>query len=218
MEVEVKTDQELEKLILEDDEPGNEVPEDQTTAVELGPTKPNFSTLEVIARITDNKIETREIVDKWLLLTFDIPISKEGNKARTEFYKEAYRLGAVQNTESVYLTPWTPQAELMALKLAEVSNSRVIVWTAQTSAEQAQEITHRYDKGLMPILKLVEKRIDTLDYFIQKGYHKRAQRYTIKTERILNDLEAAIIRRGSAQMLILISILKTHFGQAFGRI
>jgi len=32
-----------------------------------------FGTLEVLARLTDTKIETRDIVDKWLLLTYDSP-------------------------------------------------------------------------------------------------------------------------------------------------
>jgi hypothetical protein len=207
-----KLDQELEKILEEDEKEG-----DIVSGVLAAP-GPNFSAIEVMARITDNKIETREIVDKWLLLTYDLPVSKEGNRARNEFYKQARHLGAVQNTESVYLLPWTTDAEIMAMELADVKSARVIVWTAQTSEEQSKEITRRYDAGLRPTLKLIEERIDRLEYMMIKGWYKKAEKYTIKTERILLDLEAAVVRRGSAQMLILVTILRQRFNQAFARV
>jgi len=206
-------DEILKETILEDE------PDEDDKISETSETKTaDFSTLEVMARITENKIQCREIVDRWLLLTYDIPCNEEGNKARAQFYKDAIRLGAVQNTESVYLCPWTSEIEAMAFKLAETSGSKVIVWSAQTSEKQAEEITQRYDKGLQPILKLLEQRIDTLNWMIQQGYFKKARRYTIKTERILNNLEQAIVRRGSAQMLIMVSILRQRFSGAFAMV
>jgi CRISPR/Cas system-associated protein endoribonuclease Cas2 len=217
-------DPELEKIMAEediDDEIDEILPEspDGDGAIAIPNVRHSMTTLEVMARITDNKIETREFIDEWLLLTFDIPTTKEGNKARTEFYKKAYALGAVMNTESVYLAPWSAEAELMAMELANVSNSRVIVWSrAKTTAEQSHEITRRYDAGLRKILKLVEKRIDALEYMVQKQYYKKAQRFTIKTERLMDTAEKAIARRGSAQLLILSTILNQRFNQIFARI
>ncbi len=48
-----------------------------------------FSSLEVMARLTDSKIDAREICEKWLLITYDIPKTDEGDKARREFLNNA---------------------------------------------------------------------------------------------------------------------------------
>ena len=205
-------DPELEQL-LNDEEVVEEGPE---LATPPAPPKHSLTTIEVVARMTDNKIVTKEFVDEWLLLTFDIPTTKEGSVARNEFYKKAYALGAIQNTESVYLCPWTPEAEVMAMELAKVSNSKVIVWSrAKTTAEASLEITQRYDAGIKKIMSVISKRIDRLEEMIQKKWFKKAQKYTIKTEQLLEHVEAAIIRRGSASMLLHVAILNERFNQAF---
>lgn len=209
-------DQEM-KEILEEEEEEEGTTEESETPTELK--AHNVSTLELLARITGNKIETKEVIDEWMLITFDIPTTQEGNKARSEFYKKAYALGAVQNTESVYLCPWTADAELMTLEIAAVSDSRVIVFSrAKTSVEQSREITRRYDNGLKKVIRIIRGRIDKLEYMIQHKYYKRAQRYTTKTERLLTQLENAVIRRGSAQMLIEVSVLFQRFNSVFARI
>ncbi len=212
-----ETDVELEKIMVDeelDEQMPESVAEDGSIAVPAP--RHSLATLEVIARMSDNKIETREFIDEWLLLTFDIPTTKEGNKARFEFYKQAYALGAIASTESVYLLPWTAEAEVLAMEKAKVSNSKVIVWSrAKTTKENSMEITRKYDQGLRKILKLIGYRIDKLEYMVQKKYFKRAQRYTIKTEELLESVEAAIMRRGSASMLVHVSILNNRFNQIF---
>jgi hypothetical protein len=180
--------------------------------------KVDFTSLDVMARISDSKIETREIVKNWLLLCFDIPVTPEGIKMRNEFYKETARLGAVQCTESNYLCPWTSEVEAMALKLADVSNSRVIVWSAQTSESQAEEITKRYDAGLKPRIKEIEERIEHLNYLIEHKQYGRAKNYTEVTERLLIEMEHAVVNRGSAILLIHLENLKVRFNMAFARI
>ncbi len=69
-----------------------------------------FTEIEMLARLSDTKIKCRDIVDRWLLLTYDIPHNEKGDKARREFLNAATLVGATQHTESVYLLPWTPAA------------------------------------------------------------------------------------------------------------
>jgi hypothetical protein len=179
--------------------------------------KVDFSTLEILARMTDTKIEAREIVDKWLLMTYDIPVSEEGNKARYQFYLKARHLGATQHTESVYLMPWMPEAELMALDLAKIG--KVIVWTAAATTEsQAAEITARYDKALIPVLKEISTRIDRIAVLVEKEKSGLAQKMVEKTETMIKDMEKAILRRGSASMLIYLLTIKQRFDSNISRI
>lgn len=170
----------------------------------------DFSRLEVLARMTDTKIEAREICDKWLLLTYDIPHNENGDRARREFLDRARLIGATRHTDSVYLMPWTKHAEVLALQLARAGE--VCVWTSQTTDEvKATEITKSYDKGLEPQLDEISERVDRITYYINKNWMKRAYRMVDKTERMLDNMEQAIIRRGSAQLYILLSLIKERF-------
>ncbi|MFA5152104.1 MAG: hypothetical protein WC554_06080 [Clostridia bacterium] len=186
----------------------NTVPEEKQAA--------DFSSLEVMARMTDTEIDAREICDKWLLITYDLPNNDEGNKMRAKFYIEAKRIGATQHTESVYLMPWTPDAEMLALSLSMVG--KCVIWTASVNESDAQEITKRYDEGLRPILKEIETRIDKVGLHIEAGDLGIAQRMTGKTDQMIKDLEQAICRRGSALMLITLMTLKNRWNGVFSRI
>jgi len=170
----------------------------------------DFSSIEVLARMTDTKIEAREICDKWLLITYDIPHTEAGDRARREFLNEARLIGASRYTDSVYLLPWTKHAEIMALSLARAGE--VCVWTSQTTDKvKAEEITKSYDKGLEPQLDEISGRIDRIAENLDKKCFKRAHKMMDKTERMINNMEQAIIRRGSAQLYILLTLLKRRF-------
>jgi len=170
----------------------------------------DFSRLEVLARLADTKIEARELVDKWLLITYDIPKSEAGDRARREFLNQARMIGATRHTDSVYLMPWTKHAEVLALQLARAGE--VCVWTSQTTDEvKAAEITKSYDKGLEPQLDEISGRIDRIAENLDKKCFKRAHKMMDKTERMINNMEQAIIRRGSAQLYILLTLLKRRF-------
>ena len=170
----------------------------------------DFSRLEVMARMTDTVIEARELVDKWLLITYDIPHTENGDRARREFLNSARLIGASRHTDSVYLMPWTKHAEILALRLGRAGT--VCVWTSQTTDEvKAAEITKNYDKGLQPQLDDISERIDKIAYNISKERMKRAYKMLDKTERMLDNMEQAIIRRGSAQLYVLLSLIKERF-------
>jgi len=170
----------------------------------------DFSRLEVLARLADTEIEARELVDKWLLITYDIPKSEAGDRARREFLNQARMIGATRHTDSVYLMPWTKHAEVLALQLARAGE--VCVWTSQTTDEvKAAEITKNYDKGLQPQLDEISERVDKIAYNISKERMKRAYKMLDKTERMLDNMEQAIIRRGSAQLYVLLTLIKERF-------
>lgn len=170
----------------------------------------DFSRLEVMARMTDVNIETRELVDKWLLITYDIPVSEAGNKARAEFLTNARLIGATRHTDSVYLMPWTKNAEVLALHLAQAGE--VCIWTSQTTDEsKAREITESYDKSLQPQLNEISERIDRITEHINKNRLKRAHKMADKTDRMIDSMEQAIIRRGSAQLYVLLTLIKERF-------
>ena len=170
----------------------------------------DFSSIEVLARLSDVEIDTREICDKWLLLTYDIPQSEKGNKARRRFLQTAKLIGATRHTDSVYLMPWTSAAEGLALQLAKAGE--VCVWTSQTTDEgKAQEITKSYDRGLVPILDEVVERIDKIDDHLNKKHFKLADKMMTKTEKMLAGIKQAIIRRGSAELFIYLTTIERRF-------
>lgn len=169
-----------------------------------------FDSLEVMSRLLGAEIETRDIVDRWLLLTYDIPHNEEGDKARREFLNEAKLMGATQHTESVYLLPWTPEAELAALRIARVGQA--IVWTSSvTDKTMAKEITRKYDAGIKPILDEIANRIDRMVEHREAKHYKRLAKMFEKTEKMLNAIERAILRRGSKELLIYLGTLRARF-------
>jgi len=170
----------------------------------------DFSSIEVMARMTGTEIEARELVDKWLLITYDIPHDEKGDKARRAFLNEARLIGATRHTDSVYLLPWTKHAEVLALQLARAGE--VCVWTSNTTDEaKATEITRNYDKGLQPQLDEISSRVDRIAQNISKGWMKRASMMANKTDKMVDNMEQAIIRRGSAQLYILLKLIKERW-------
>ena len=169
-----------------------------------------FSSLEVMARLTDTKIETHEICDKWFLITYDIPKTEEGDKARREFLAQAKLKGAVSHTDSVYLMPWTPDAEAIALGLAKVGD--VCVWTSQTTDNlQAIEVTKNYDKSLGESIDEIVERLDKIESYIVLDQNGRAYRMIPKTDLMVEEMDKAIMRRGSAALLTNFLLIKARY-------
>ena len=172
--------------------------------------KVDFSSIEVMARLTDTEIEARELVDKWLLITYDIPHTEAGDKTRRQFLLDARMIGATRHTDSVYLLPWTKHAEVLALRLARIGE--VCVWSSSVTDEaKAEEITAGYDKQIEPWLDEISGRIDRILKHLQDEHYKTADNMKVKTAKMLVAAEQAIIRRGSAQLYILVSLIKQRF-------
>jgi hypothetical protein len=167
--------------------------------------------LEVMASLTDTPIEVRDLVDNWLLITYDIPHTEAGDKARREFLMKAMAIGASRHTDSVYLLPRSPLAEELALKLAR--SGEVVVWNAEpTDSAIKPEITQTYDKGLEPILDEIAGRIDRINEHMEARRIKRANKMIPKTERLLDQVGSAIERRGSGPLWAYYQVLRKRFG------
>lgn len=170
--------------------------------------------MEVLARLTGTDIDVREMVDSWLMVTYDLPHNEEGDRARRKFLSEAVAIGASRHTDSVYLMPWTPSAEALALQLSRVTGGNVVVWTSKTTDPgQAKEITESYDASLRPQIDEISERIDRIYEYENKRQFKRALKMMPKTEKMLAQMEQAILRRGSASLYILLQILQKRFGK-----
>jgi len=178
--------------------------------------KADFTSLEVLARLTGTPMpETRELVDRWLLLTYDLPHNQKGDKARREFLVNARMIGATRHTDSVYLMPWTKTAEVLALQLARAGGD-LCVWTSQTTEEdKAREITRNYDQGIEPVLDEISGRVDRIEEHMNHRRFKRAQKMMDKTERMLTGIEQALIRRGSAELFIYLTLIKRRLQSIF---
>ena len=170
-----------------------------------------FASIEVMARLTDTEIEANEICERWLLVTYDIPKTKAGDIARREFLTKAKLVGAVSHTDSVYLMPWTPDAENIALGLAR-AGGQVCVWTSQTTDNlQAVEITRNYDAGVERQITKIEERLDKIEKNILAEHNKRAYKMVLKTDKMVEEMDKAILRRGSAILYVRFLAVKVRY-------
>ena len=170
----------------------------------------DLDSLEVMARLMDVDIQTRDICDKWLLITYDIPHTPAGDRARREFLDNARLIGATKHTESVYLMPWTGEAEVLALNLSK--QGKVFLWTSQpTNTLLAEDITKTYDDSLKPQIEEIGIRLDKIVAHQDFDRSGRAEQMKIKTAKMLDGMEQAVLRRGSAQLYVLITLLKRRF-------
>jgi hypothetical protein len=170
------------------------------------------TTLETVARMTDSKIQIKQVVDKFILLTYDLPATEAGDKARFEFFKQAQEIGAQMFTESCYLLPCSKEAEKLALLMAKTEGGEVIVWTQAEPLNYKEEITRRYDAALKKNIVEISGRLDKMDIYYRK-YRGRCIKMIPKTQRLLDNTETAVIRRGSEQLLILLELLKQRFAR-----
>lgn len=170
--------------------------------------------MEVLARLTNTEINVRDVCEHWLLLTYDLPCNKAGDKARRKFLAEAMAIGATRHTDSVYLMPWTNSAEALAFQLARVTGGNVVVWTSTTTdPQQAKDVTRNYDEAIRPVLDDISERIDRAVEYQNKGWFKRANKMMPKTEKKLAQMEQAIMRRGSASLYVLLQVLQARFAK-----
>jgi len=93
------------------------------------------------------ELEIKEVLEKFALITYDLPATKEGAKARSEFLEKARFQGAIMHTESVYLAPWNIVNDLGVLKAAGIGKIRIFV-SVPLEKDDCKEITREYDKKI----------------------------------------------------------------------
>lgn len=145
------------------------------------------------------ELEIKTVLEKFALITYDIPATKEGAHARAEFLDRAKYRGAIMHTESVYLAPWSIANDLEVLKAAGVGKVRIFVAVPMEKGECA-EITRDYDKKIAEVFKEAEDRFAKITKHVEDRQFGLAHKMLTKSEEQINALKKAAIARGSQHL------------------
>lgn len=160
--------------------------------------KPSLA--QMLAKFEGIKFEPKELVDNWLLLTYDLPANEEGGKARYAFMKKAPKIGAVMHTRSVYLIPWSEKAELAALEVTK--HGTAFLWTsAVTDEDKKKEVTEFYDKSINEKLDEAEDRINRIKDHQKENELRSANRMIRKTGEFIGDAANSALLRQSIPLM-----------------
>jgi hypothetical protein len=155
--------------------------------------------LQMLAKITEIPLSIKQFHSNWILLTYDIPNTKEGAKARSDFLNRAKYLGAMMHTESVYLLPHTDAANGAALSLAEAGD--VYLWYTKAGSEaQAVSLTKNYDHRLAVEIAKIQDRVDKIAHHAREGHERQVVRMANNTWTMIDNLSKAVVNRGSAEL------------------
>jgi len=168
-----------------------------------------LASLKAMSAFANVDVQVRELVDKWILLTYDLPVTKEGNDARYKFLASARRVGAIKHTNSVYLMPWTPQAELAALEVAAIGDA--FLWISEVKEDRVAKLTRDYDRKSRVIFDKVEERLTRIENHITVGHIKRAANMLHRTGPMVESLIKIASQRGNLDLYERAGKLKQKF-------
>ena len=157
---------------------------------------------ESFAKLQGVEIKSRELVEEWILITYDIPVTEEGNEARLKFLKQAPRIGAMMHSRSVYLMPNTQQAQLASVELSKINGAEVYLWTAKVEGEQAVQITDFYDTKIQEQIDTINRRIVQEDALIADEKFGMADRMHRKTANLFSQSCFTVAQRGATAKII----------------
>ena len=163
-------------------------------------------------------IQERELVKDWLLITYDLPVTEEGNKARGHFLQTAPRLGAMMHTRSVYFMPQTQLSELAALELSKIEHAKVFVWTSSMDDLKAKELTELYDSRIRDEITTIEERIKNARKHVAKEQWGMAGRMMPNTIEAFNTTLYTAIQRGSREIIDELTKLRQEIAALHGEI
>ena len=147
----------------------------------------------------DAELEIKSVMEKFALITYDLPATKEGAKARSEFLEKARFQGAIMHTESVYLAPWSIANDLEVLKTAGIGKVRIFV-SVPMEKDECREITRDYDKKIAEVFKEAEDRFAKIVKHVEDGQYGLAHKMLPKSADWINALKKAAIARGSQHL------------------
>jgi hypothetical protein len=161
--------------------------------------KDTLSRAKILAKFAGIEFKARELVDEWILVTYDLPATEEGNKARQDFLRLAPRIGAIMHTKSVYLMPNTNECQTATVALAKIGN--VFIWTSKPNSEAgAKEVTDLYDAKIKAEIKKLEDRTKQIRKNMANDKNGMANRMIEKTIDIFNNSVFSAIQRGNADI------------------
>ena len=160
-------------------------------------------------------VNVKEMKSDFVLITYDLPNTPEGMKARVEFLARARRYGAVQHSETVYFVPWTDQVNYLILNLAEKGKS--FIWFANTDGDTKRQLMMHYELTVRGWLKEIEERLDRMSAHLAQGKFGIAERMMDKTLEMVKDMDA-IINNGCLPLAGEIKGLKEEFGRVASQV
>jgi hypothetical protein len=147
--------------------------------------------------MTDSKIKVQDVVDKWLLLTYDLPHSEEGDKARALFLARAAAIGATRHTTRFIYSRGSSGGGSFSLEYFQGRRRSVIAWAKSRTFDEQRGDYPELRNGLKALLKNKGVRLDKMDAYSFSNSRERVIQMTPKKKRLLDNAEAAIIRRGN---------------------
>ena len=158
-------------------------------------------TLNVFCQFAGIPLEVKDFHDSWLLLTYDLPNTPEGIKARSTFLNKARWLGAVQFNESVYMVPWTPAANGIIASLAGVDHSDIAVFKTNVEDKtQVVTMTNKYDATMTKAIDSLIPRVAKIFDHAKNERPGRVKQMAKKTWEQINSLIIMAANRGDEQI------------------
>ena len=157
---------------------------------------------ETFAKLQGIEINARELVDEWLLITYDIPVTPEGMIARGKFLKIAPKIGAMMHSRSVYLMPNTQQAQLAAVELSKTVGGEVFIWTSKLQGDQAVQVTNFYDRRIKEEIEKIDVRLVKEEDLTKDDKFGMADRMHRKTQSLFSQLCFTVAQRGATPEVI----------------
>jgi len=171
-----------------------------------------FASLKLMATLSGVEAQVKEVLHDFILITYDLPTTEEGNKARSRFLDDIRYIGGVMHSESCYLMPSSPESELAAIQLAEKTPSCYIWFSHIKDEVKAKELTREYDKAVKDdILKEIRERVAKMKKHAEDGKEGVVNRMRKKTEKMLKDAAGIAARRGSEKLAKEVSRLKSEY-------
>lgn len=169
-----------------------------------------FASLKLMAALSGVEAKVKEYIEDWVLLTYDLPHNEAGDKVRAKFLDDVRSLGGIQHSESCYLFPASPVAELAVISVAEAG--KAYIWFSSVEDEEkARKLTQEYDKKVKDdFLKELKERITKMKKHAEEGKDGIVEKMRKKTDRMLKDAAGIAARRGSEKLAREVEKLKSE--------
>lgn len=173
-----------------------------TVAVEAEVKEKSKDTLgraKMLARFANVELNVRDLVDDWILITYDLPATEEGDIARQKFLKQAPKIGAVMHTKSVYLMPNTNACQTEAVELSKIG--KVFIWKTQANDKKhARELTDLYDSKVKEMVNDLEDRMNRIRKHLNDKKEGISNRMLDKTLELFDNILFATAQRGDKKL------------------
>jgi hypothetical protein len=131
-------------------------------------------------------VETKEIVQDYVLICFDIPQNQ--GKLRKLVLKKIHDIGGMMHTASVYLLPYGDKAYALAEEIQSFGD--VVIWRShQNDPAKAKTLTLNYASHIETRCQLIEQRFALIQDYLENEQFGRATNMLLKTIVMIEQLK-----------------------------